>query len=396
MMKLKILDRKEGWILAKVSLLDYIEALSEQNFNYDIQRGIVNNPFLDSILDAVVEKKSLPPISLVTQKKESSSDVVEICRFNILDGLQRTFRLWIYYKLAELAIGRHNFDYKAITKEFRNTCDKYTMAVSPRQVRNLFKKDNSINVWNLKDKYSTFDLYMYIWMDLTTEEEIKQMLILNAGQKPMNLSHQFELMYMRLFEEHNFDDDKIKILRSKDGKVTQRIIGNYMMSSVIIGALSLLNMKPMRLSRDMIYKDSDVVSDYSLPYVEDVFTTNFIQNFLRLLFKLDTKISSDKFASDWFAKDTTLAGIMAGIGVHINSISNSPSEILQKMESCIEKIHGADDFSLMEYTKVYDGLSGAKINIGMSVRKAVMIYTEDLLDGKHPSWIMAFDMSMKK
>lgn len=45
MMKLKILDRKEGWILAKVSLLDYIEALSEQNFNYDIQRGIVNNPF---------------------------------------------------------------------------------------------------------------------------------------------------------------------------------------------------------------------------------------------------------------------------------------------------------------------------------------------------------------
>ena len=84
-MKLKILDRKEGWILAKVSLLDYIEALSEQNFNYDIQRGIVNNPFLDSILDAVVEKKSLPPISLVTQKKESSTNVVEICSFNILN-----------------------------------------------------------------------------------------------------------------------------------------------------------------------------------------------------------------------------------------------------------------------------------------------------------------------
>lgn len=117
-MKLKILDRKEGWILAKVSLLDYIEALSEQNFNYDIQRGIVNNPFLDSILDAVVEKKSLPPISLVTQKKESSSDVVEICRFNILDGLQRTFRLWIYYKLAELAIGRHNLITKLLLKNF--------------------------------------------------------------------------------------------------------------------------------------------------------------------------------------------------------------------------------------------------------------------------------------
>lgn len=395
-MKIKVLDKKSGWILGKVSLLDYIESLSTANFNYEIQRGIVSNPFLDTILNAVVESKPLPPISLVSKDVCLESDIIDVTKFNILDGLQRTFRLWIYYRLADLAIGRHNFDYKAITKEFRNTCDKYTMAISPRQVRNLFKKENSINVWNLKEKYSAFDLYMYIWMDLTTEEEIKQMLILNAGQKPMNLSHQFELMYMRLFEEHNFDDANIKILRSKDGKVTQRTIGNYMMSSVIIGALSLLNMKPMRLSRDMIYKDSDVVSDYSLSSVEDVFTTNFIHKFLHLLLKLDTKISTDQFASDWFGKDTTLAGITAGIGVHINSISNSPSEILQKMESCIEKIHGADDFSLMEYKKVYDELSVAKINIGMSVRKAVMLYTEDLLDGKHPSWVIAFDMSMKK
>ena len=275
-MKIKVLDKKSGWILGKVSLLDYIESLSTANFNYEIQRGIVSNPFLDTILNAVVDSKPLPPISLVSKDVCLESEIIDVTKFNILDGVQRTFRLWIYYRLADLAIGRHYFDYKAITKEFRNTCDKYTMAVSPRQVRNLFKKENSINVWNLKEKYSAFDLYLYIWMDLTTEEEIKQMLILNAGQKPMNLSHQFELMYMRFFEEHNFDDANIKILRSKDGKVTQRTIGNYMMSSVIIGALSLLNMKPMRLSRDMIYKDSDVVSDFSLSSVEDVFTTNFI------------------------------------------------------------------------------------------------------------------------
>ena len=124
-----------------------------------------------------------------------------------------------------------------------------------------------------------------------------------------------------------------------------------MMSSVIIGALSLLNMKPMRLSRDMIYKDSNVVSDYSLPSVEDVFTTNFIQTFLCLLFKLDTKISSDKFASDWFAKDTTLAGIMAGIGVHINSINFSPRQPV--IDFCI--FHQRKIFCTMNffYTKFH-------------------------------------------
>lgn len=275
-MKLNVLDRKEDWLLCKVTLLDYIESLSEQNFNYDIQRGIVSNHFLDNILDAVVERKALTPISLVIQQGNAITDSVEINNFNILDGLQRTFRLWIYYKLSEFAIKRQNYDYRAITKEFRNSFDNYSMAVSPRQVRNLFKRDSDINIWNLKEKYKSFDLYLYVWTNLTPDQEIKQMLILNAGQKPMGINHQFELMYLRLFEVNDFSDDKIKILRSKDGKMKKREVGTYMLSTVIIGALSLLNMRPMRLSRDMIYKDTDMSSDLSLASVEDVFTINFI------------------------------------------------------------------------------------------------------------------------
>ena len=396
MMKLTILDKKDGWILGKVSLLNYIESLSEQNFNYDIQRGIVSNHFLDTILDAVVEGKTLTPISLVIHQDKHITDSLEICNFNILDGLQRTFRLWIYYKLSELALAKQNYDYRAITKEFRNTCDNYSMAVSPRQVRNLFKGENNINIWNLKEKYKSFDLYLYIWTNLTPDQEIKQMLILNAGQKPMGINHQFELMYLRLFDENDFNEDKIKILRSKDGKVKQREAGVYMLSSVIIGVLSLLNMRPMRLSRNMIYKDSDESSDLSLTSMEDIFTTNFIREYLHLLVKLDSKISTDQVSSEWFAKDTTLAGIMAGIGLHIKSLDKSPSEILQGMNYSIENISKDDAFSLIEYREVYDELSGAKINIGMVVRKAIMFYTEALLEKNCLSWKMAFDMALKK
>lgn len=231
---------------------------------------------------------------------------------------------------------------------------------------------------------------------MTPDQEIKQMLILNAGQKPMGINHQFELMYLRLFEVNDFSDDKIKILRSKDGKMKKREVGTYMLSTVIIGALSLLNMRPMRLSRDMIYKDTDMSSDLSLASVEDVFTINFIREYLKLLVKLDTKISVNQMYSDWFAKDTTLSGIMAGIGMHINPLGKNSSEIFQEMQSCIEIIHGDDDFSLAEYTKVYEELSAAKINIGMVVRKAVMIYTEALLEKRNLSWKIAFNMSMKK
>lgn len=394
-MDIKILDNKPGWILGKVSLLEYIKSLTEENFRYEIQRGIVSNPFLDTILDAVVENKPLAPVSLVSKDFEDGDKTLSINQFNILDGLQRTFRFWIYYQLAKLAKEKNSNDYRLVTKEFKTICDDYSLAVSPRQVRGLFKHDNAINVWNLNELYSDFDLYLYIWTDLSVDQEIKQMLILNAGQKQMSLNHQFELIYMRLFEENTFDEGKIKILRSKDGKITNRNIGEYSMSTVIIGVQSLVNMKPMRLSRDMLYKD-DFQNDMLLSSMDGVFTIGFVRKFLDMFNILDKKISVNQEYSNWFAKDTTISGMMAGIGQHIQALNHDSSYVLANLSQSVESIVGAETFRLDEYNKVYSELSGAKVNIGKVLRRAVMIYTQNVLDGTAMSWKEAFNQAIMK
>lgn len=394
-MDIKILDNKPGWILGKVSLLEYIKSLTEENFRYEIQRGIVSNPFLDTILDAVVENKPLAPVSLVSKDFEDGDKTLSINQFNILDGLQRTFRFWIYYQLAKLAKEKNSNDYRLVTKEFKTICDDYSLAVSPRQVRGLFKHDNAINVWNLNELYSDFDLYLYIWTDLSLDQEIKQMLILNAGQKQMSLNHQFELIYMRLFEENTFDEGKIKILRSKDGKITNRNIGEYSMSTVIIGVQSLVNMKPMRLSRDMLYKD-DFQNDMLLSSMDGVFTIGFVRKFLDMFNILDKKISVNQEYSNWFAKDTTISGMMAGIGQHIQALNHDSSYVLANLSQSVESIVGAEAFRLDEYNKVYSELSGAKVNIGKVLRRAVMIYTQNVLDGTAMSWKEAFNQAIMK
>lgn len=394
-MDIKILDNKPGWILGKVSLLEYIKSLTEENFRYEIQRGIVSNPFLDTILDAVVENKPLAPVSLVSKDFEDGDKTMCINQFNILDGLQRTFRFWIYYQLAKLAKEKNSNDYRLVTQEFKTICDDYSLAVSPRQVRGLFKHDNAINVWNLNELYSNFDLYLYIWTDLSVDQEIKQMLILNAGQKQMSLNHQFELIYMRLFEENTFDEGKIKILRSKDGKITNRNIGEYSMSTVIIGVQSLVNMKPMRLSRDMLYKD-DFQNDMLLSSMDGVFTIGFVRKFLDMFYILDKKISVNQEYSNWFAKDTTISGMMAGIGQHIQALNHDSSYVLANLSQSVESIEGAEAFRLDEYNKVYSELSGAKVNIGKVLRRAVMIYTQNVLDGTAMSWKEAFNQAIMK
>lgn len=222
------------------------------------------------------------------------------------------------------------------------------------------------------------------------------MIILNAGQKQMNLNHQFELMYMRLFSENTFDHEDIKVLRSKDGKIRNRKIGEYALSSVIIGIQSLVNAKPMRLSRDMLYQDTDFNSDMPLPSVENLFTRNFVQGYLDLLYELDKKISANQEDSDWFAKDTTLSGMMAGIGEAIKMLNIGSNNLLDGLKTCIDKIQNIDDFSLNEYKQSYDGLSSVKINIGLIVRKAIMYYTSDLLVDGRQTWSKAFKKALEK
>ena len=299
-MELKVLDRKHGWLLCKASLLDYIKSLKEENFKYDIQRGIVFNSFLDTILDSIVDKNPLSPISLVVRKEYSGGDSFTIEEFNILDGLQRTYRLWIYYKLAELAKQNKSNNYRKVTSVFREKCDSYSIAVTPRQVRSLFNAENAINVWNLEDYYAHFDLYLYVWTGLSVEQEVKQMVILNAGQKPMNLNNQLELIYMRLFEEINFDHDDIKLIRSKNWNVKNRRVGMYPMSSVIIGIQSLINAKPMRLSREKLHSDSDLRVDASISSLYSFFSERYVTKFLDLFYELDKKVSVTEESSEWF------------------------------------------------------------------------------------------------
>eukprot|EP01047_Picozoa_sp_COSAG01_P028049 COSAG01_NODE_1872_length_9006_cov_523.219153_2_plen_83_part_00 len=71
-MKAKILDHREGngatCYLCSISLEDYIDGLPPTFQNFEIQRQIVNNVYLDRLIETVLEKRHIPPIVLVLEK----------------------------------------------------------------------------------------------------------------------------------------------------------------------------------------------------------------------------------------------------------------------------------------------------------------------------------------
>ncbi|MCQ2171304.1 MAG: hypothetical protein MJZ17_00905 [Bacteroidales bacterium] len=412
-MRIDVIDVQENkWILGKVCLWEYLESLDVEDFNYNIQRGIVNNPYLDSILLSVKDNNPIPPISLVSQDKLNVVDnVIYLNSFDILDGLQRTYRLWIYKKITETANIKRCYDYKKIASIVRENVGDYSKAVSTRQIRSLFDRNhNGLTVWNLQEKYKDYGLYLYIWVNLSDSEVVKKMLILNAGQKRMAISHQYELMYLKLFKKYQSNHPEVKLYRSKDldfnrVKSGNRIIGEYNIPTIIIGMESLVKGEPVRLSSDLLFDklSSDGIEEDGYigeNSVDMFFSVEFIHNSIDIIYALDSKLAKNDIYNKWYIKDTTISGIMAGIGHCIRSSNPMDEEFAFNCRECalqyIENFPEHDPFDLKNFNHEYESLSSVKINIGIIVRKAICLYTINLIKNNKASWKEVFSQLTSK
>lgn len=336
-MKIEILDRKQieghqSWFLGKISLWDYLSAVEPNNYEFEVQRGIVKNRYLDSILVSINRKEVIPPITITTNEFKLTGDnyiTIENGKFNILDGLQRTYRLWLYKKLFEISI---------LNKDLFGECNVHTVVselktaeyylpgvISVTQIKDILNTDNPINISIIPQIYKDFDIYMYIWSNLSEKETVNKMLILNAGQRKVSVNHQYELMFLQVLKDMHLPDN-ISLIREKDpqyGSIRRgnREIGEYIFSSTIIGIQSLIEGRPIRLSPDNI--EIGVEDNYiSKDKVDIFFNQPFLNIYLNSLIDLDRSLYNygDEYKK-WFVKDTTISGIMGAIGAKLKDIS---------------------------------------------------------------------------
>lgn len=412
-MKIKVLDISEDsqWVLGKVSLWDYLSCLSHDDFDYDIQRGIVVNPYLDSILSSVVKKNVLPPFSLVAANVEFRNGEADVNCFNILDGLQRTYRLWLYKKISEMAISQKTKNYQNVTNKLKTQFPDYSKIISPRQIRQLFEENNEnnnegINVWNIEAVFKSYSIYLYIWQNLSEQEAVKKMLILNAGQKRMPIAHQYELMYLQVFKDFQYNQNGVRLYRSKDAKANDikkgnREIGEYLIPSIIIGLQSYIAGMPMRLSGDMLYSTTSQDRDFISEDSTDLFFNRvFIYHFVTAFYHLDNRISTDDRTKKWMSGDVTIAGLMGGFGAVVRETYRDDYDFsthgCDLLEDLINGISRNNAFQLDKYEHEYNRLQSAKINIGMILRKAIAHYTKNLVTNRPTSWKEAFAIAQNK
>lgn len=407
-MKIKILDKKiangKSWFLGKISLWDYLSSVTDKNFEYDIQRGIVKNRYLDSILQSVNKGEALPPITIVVDKYENEDMYINIAdgTFNILDGLQRTYRLWLYKKISEISaptenlFGGKQYDITNIVSTLKKSPYYIPGVISVSQVKSLLDDTMPINVSSIEEIYRQFDIYLYVWAGLNDKEIVQKMLILNAGQRRVSIGHQYELMFLQIFKDKEITD-KVHLAREKDEnfgviKVGKRNIGEFIFSSTIIGIQSLIAGEPIRLSAENLEygKEDEYISE---ELVNRYFNQPFLNIYLESLYKIDEALCqiSETYLK-WIVKDTTISGIMGAIGAFLKLGNNNDFNLSygNVINFFVQKINEKDCFEIECFYKEYSNLSSQKINIGDKVRNAIFTYTLGILKNSPIKWAEAF------
>jgi hypothetical protein len=413
-MWLEILDKKtlEGrtWALCKGNLLEYLQGLKTDFFEFSVQRKIVNNAYLDTIYKSVEKGEPLPPITLTYQDdinaKVGEKIAIDEQKVEILDGLQRTYRLWVVLYLADVIKKSADKSLKGIAIALKQSRDGEVVLensfMTPKFMRGMLeqKEDNRIHIVHLLESYGKFDVYFNIWTRQDDQQIIRRMLILNAGQKQVSSTHQFELLFLHFFEDQklHYDQQKIVLVREKDKRFRsvqrgERDKGEFLMSSVVIALQSFINGRQLRISTvNKINLDDNKLLNHEK--LEQYFNAKTLSEFITHLYNLGDLLSkkSPKYVH-WYGKDTVLSGIFGAMGSFLieNGYEPDVSSIGRLM---LEIDKYKEPFHLLDYYDAYSNkLASTKVNVGNAVRKAIFNYTKDLLTMGKSDWYRQFDTS---
>lgn len=395
-MKLRQFDTKElhggrvTWSLASCNLYDYLDELDTTIFDFDVQRRIVANTYLDKLWDAIESGEPIPAFTLTSSSSINGSATLDLNKTEILDGLQRTYRLWAIW-FVERIVEKIGKDFSTLYNAIKETEDGARLieskVISRSKVRRLVENECEY-LESLIKAFKNYDITLNIWTGLTDEEIVRKMLVLNAGQRSVSSTHQFELLFLHCFR--NLKPIKgVRIVREKDSdygkiKTGYRKTGDLLMSSVVIAIQSYIEKTPLRIAQvNKLRIDDSIVPENSSIF----FNNDNLEQFIKLLSGIDVKFFNNKEINTWLMKDTTLSGLFAALG-YVSDSSKRINENTSVRDSL--KLLSIESIDKPGFDESYKSLSSVSTNVGNAVRKAIFCYFKALFTDSKISWNEAF------
>ena len=333
-------------VYTQMPIDDYLDLVGERFDEFAIQRRRERHRGYDRLKQDVTDGALLPTITLaydpnkvsdlqrLFDKEDDAGLVTRLQRgehVKILDGLQRTFIL------ADLRKSKH-----------------------------AFKKNQN--------------LLVEFWLEEDPQNLIYRIIVLNAGQKPMSMRHQLEILFATFKNQLESEIPQLELLLERESTRRKRA-GKYAFDKVVVAYHAFL-IKGTEVAKENVVAQS-IIEENILSGSEDELKSlykDFTTHLSRYV-KLDQegcRVYDGTLSSEvptgltWFGGDNVMLAFFAAIA----DFSNSPERV-KRTASSIKKLTralssaspGDDPIGLTNYQKVVTGFNPKKINVGFATRK---------------------------
>lgn len=338
-------------LYAQLDVGEYLSLVGEEFDEFDIQRSKQEHRIYDRMKDDVKKGALLPGITLalkperitaikpLLEAKDTDQNRGKLAKavfqpgaVNILDGLQRT------HILKDLLTGGHDF------KEGQR-------------------------------------LLLEIWVESELKNLIYRIIVLNAGQKPMTIRHQIELLFLNVRDIIKTEIPTLVLHRERDeGK--RRGARQFILGRVAAAYQAFVSKSPDIEKENIVAQElvTSAIASLSEDELHEAFN-RFIKylkkysdldaDFYRVYAPLKEDIPE---GPNWLAVENVLLGFFAAV----TDFGRTPDRAA-RVDTAIEKLAkdlqaaapGTDLLGLKDYRKIVFGFSPRKSNVGRATRQLI-------------------------
>lgn len=224
-----------------------------------------------------------------------------------------------------------------------------------------------------RENFLNRSLRLEIWVGIPFYSLVYRMLLLNAGQKPMSMKHQLDILSRGLKEDLT-DIDGIEIFTVKDHK--RRVKPGQFHLSTLSQAFQAWLQKSPNVDMSNIVVETLVVDDaldtlgIDLDQPDGENHRNAFRNFVTWIISLDNLIGPEEFK--FLGNDTVILGLSAAVGFSSKNraLSERVAPALERI--LIEAKSGLDDpIGIGQFDLLRRSIDTKKSNVGEATRDFV-------------------------
>ena len=241
-------------------------------------------------------------------------------------------------------------------------------------------------------------LHLEFWLEESINNLVYRIIVLNAGQKPMSMRHQIELLFSTLKQRLEDKIPSLEIYRERD-QTRRRRSKKFALDRLASAYQSYITRSP-EVSRENVVAQQIIEAD-AMDASEEELTTEF-NSFLRLLARycdLDDHVCRIYVQQDdegdmptganWFGSENVLQSFFAANSQYaVSELQKTRSDkaLDHLLSTLAASSQGDDPLGLRRLLEIQQGFNPRKVNIGAATRKLLMNGFKELMrnEGETP------------